>query len=69
MQKQTNINNLKKDIQKILTSLRKKPLTENFWQNELRALRDKYDYYDNNIYNILQNFDNAISSCDDPSYL
>ena len=70
MQPKTNITNLKKDIQKILTSLRKKPfITENFWQKEINSLRDKYDIYNIEVHDLIQSLDNKLMDCTDPSSL
>lgn len=69
MQQQTNTINLKKDIQKIISSLRKKPLTENFWQKELRTLRDKYDCYNRDVFHLITQLDDKLANCTSPSSL
>lgn len=67
---QTNITNLKKDIQKILASLRKKSfITENFWQKEINSLRDKYDIYNIEVHDLIQSLDNKLMDCTNPSSL
>ncbi len=68
------IKQVKKDISNIRKQLRKSQLTENFWQKEVRTLRDKYakykyNYYTRSIVFLIDQFDRTLSCCENPSHL
>ena len=55
------IKNLVRDIKridkKLIAKFEQGKITENFGQNDIRKLRDKYDVYDSEIGNMIRDFD------------
>jgi len=67
----TNIKQLKKDITKYIKALKikakAKGLYENFGQKEVRKLKDKYDGFNKEVYQLILNFDIWAMHFDDRS--
>ena len=67
----TNIKELKKDINKyrknLILKAKKKGLYENFGQKEVRKLKDKYDFFDRSLGDLILDFDKWAMNVDDRS--
>ena len=65
----TNIKMLKRDIAKykrnLILKAKKKGLYENFGQEEVRKLKDKYDQWNREIGDLIQEFDNWAMNVND----
>ena len=51
------VRDIKRIDKKLLTKIQQGKITENFGQNDIRKLRNKYDVYDSEIGSMIRDFD------------
>jgi hypothetical protein len=61
------VRDIKRIDKKLLTKIQQGKITENFGQNDIRKLRNKYDVYDSEIGSMIRDFSMYCATMDSSS--